>query len=300
MGVFPEHAFGTCLALFLMIVGGMLALSGLIAFIGWTGSSLAGKSSKTQTERKDATENDGRRTPFKRQFSLNSFHSSVAHGNLVRLLILFHLPITIYSCYHLTLDPSKVTVGSKVLAGFSFTIFSLLLPAWLTFRITTTNTSKLYEATRTLLALGPLYNQYQPKSQLFSGLFFFANVAIGAVIGFGQQSGTAQAVIILVIEVLNTLATSVWLPWMTGAQMGVISFMFCVARIVATVLVVILAPPVSIYTQVTASSYIFLGKHRCPSWRLDSLWYSLCPWLDVSWVCAHVSNQAARGHCPFY
>jgi hypothetical protein len=159
-------------------------------------------------------------------------------------LILFHLPITIYSCYNLTLEPSKVGVRSKVLAGLSFTILSLLLPAWLTFRIATTSTSKLYEATRTLLALGPLYNQYQPRSQLFSALFFAANVVIGAVIGFGQGSGTAQAVVILAVEVLNTLATSVWLPWMTGAQMGVISFMFCVARIITTVLVVILAPPV--------------------------------------------------------
>ena len=189
----------------------------------------------------------GRRTPFKRRFSLNSFHGSVIHGNLVRLLILFHLPITIYSCYNLTLDPSKTPARSKVLAGLSFTFLSLLLPAWLTFRVATTNTSKLYDATRTLLALGPLYNQYQPNSQLFSAFFFAGNVAIGTVIGFGQGSGTAQAVIILVIEVANTLATSVWLPWMNGAQMGVISFMFCVARIIATVLIVILAPPVSLF-----------------------------------------------------
>jgi hypothetical protein len=64
------------------------------------------------------------------------------------------------------------------------------------------------------------------------------------IIGFGQNNGTVQAVLILVVEVLSTLATSVWLPWMNGAQMGVISFMFCVARIIATVLVVILAPAV--------------------------------------------------------
>ncbi|KAG8823430.1 hypothetical protein FRC17_009337 [Serendipita sp. 399] len=77
------------------------------------------------------------------------------------------------------------------------------------------------------------------------------------VIGFGQKSGTVQAVIILIVEVGITLSTSVWLPWMTGAQMGVISFMFCVARIIATVLVVILAPPVSIGTQ--AAGWVTFG-----------------------------------------
>lgn len=112
------------------------------------------------------------------------------------------------------------------------------------FRVATTSTSKLYDATRTLLALGPLYNEYQHDSQLFAGMMFGANLCLGIVVGCGQQSGTAQAIIILVVEVVVTLSTSIWLPWMHGAQMGVISFIFCVARIVAAVLMVILARPV--------------------------------------------------------
>jgi hypothetical protein len=259
VGVLPQHAFGICLSTFLIIVAVVIALSAIITIVGWAGSSIFGKTKKMPSERKDAVEIEGRRTPWKRRFSLNSFHGSVTHGNLVRLLILFHLPITIYSCYHLTLSPSVASVRSKVLAGLSFTLFSLLLPAWLIFRIATTSTSKLYEATRTLLALGPLYNQYQPKSQLFCGLFFASNVVTGAVVGFGQKSGTVQAVIILIVEVLVTLSTSVWLPWMTGAQMGVISFMFCVARIIATVLVVILAPPVCSLPDLHSSLTLVTG-----------------------------------------
>jgi len=60
MGVLPEHAFGICLVIFLMIVATMIAASGVIALIGWTGSSLSGKSSKNQSERKDAAESDGK------------------------------------------------------------------------------------------------------------------------------------------------------------------------------------------------------------------------------------------------
>ncbi|PVF96351.1 hypothetical protein CPB86DRAFT_762385 [Serendipita vermifera] len=257
VGVLPQNAFGICMSTFLLITASVIVLSTLITIIGWTGSALSGKAKKPQSERKDALESDGRRRHWKRRFSLNSFHGSVAHGNLVRLLILFHFPITIYSCYHLTLDSTIASPASKALAGLSFTLFSFILPGWLIFRVVTTNTSRLYEATRTLLALGPLYNQYQPRSQLFCILFFASNIVVGMVVGFGQKNGTVQAVIILIIEVLLTLSTSVWLPWMTGAQMGVISFMFCVARIIATVLVVILAPPVNIGSQ--AGGWIAFG-----------------------------------------
>lgn len=78
---------------------------------------------------------------------------------------------------------------------------------------------------------------------------FGANLCLGVVVGCGQQSGTAQAIVILVVEVIVTLSTSIWLPWMHGAQMGVISFIFCVARIIAAVLMVILARPVRASTR---------------------------------------------------
>ena len=82
---------------------------------------------------------------------------------------------------------------------------------------------------------------------------FAANLCLGVIVGCGQQSGTAQAIIILVVEVIVTLSTSIWLPWMHGAQMGVISFIFCVARIVAAVLMVILARPVCTTSAVPLS-----------------------------------------------
>jgi len=190
-----------------------------------------------------------RRPWWKFRMGRNSFHGSTLHGNLVRLLILFHFPITTYSCYQLTLDSSIASITSKVLAALSFALLSVLIPSWLLFRVATSSTSRLYDATRTLLALGPLYNEYQHESQLFAGMMFVANLCLGVVVGCGQQSGTAQAIIILVVEVVVTLSTSIWLPWMHGAQMGVISFIFCVARIIAAVLMVILARPVRASTR---------------------------------------------------
>ena len=133
---------------------------------------------------------------------------------------------------------------SITLAVLSFAFFSVLLPGFLILRLARTPTTKLYDETRTLLALGPLYNHFRPDSQMFSGLLFLSNLINGIAIGCGQRSGTAQAIVILVSEVVSALVTSVWLPWGTGAGMGLLSFLFCVARIVTAVLLVILTPTV--------------------------------------------------------
>lgn len=176
---------------------------------------------------------------------LESFHGSVLQGNLIRLLVLFHFPVTLMSCYQMTLM-GQSSPGTVALAAISFTFLSLAFPIFFVFRLYITNTSKLYDETWTLLALGPLYNHYRHGSQLFACLLFATNIAFGLTIGCGQKSGTAQAIIILVIEVVSALGTSFWLPWGHGASMGLISFLFCVARIVIAVLMVILAPIVSL------------------------------------------------------
>ena len=174
----------------------------------------------------------------------DSFHLSVLHGNLVRILVLFHLPVTVFSCYQMSLPRSLIGTSPVVLASLSFVIFSILIPAHLVIRVTFTTTNKLYDETRTLLSLGPLYNHYRHGSQLFASLFFATNIVFGVTIGVGQKSGTAQAIIILVVEVVSALVTSIWLPWGSGASMGLISFLFCVARIVIAVLLLILTPAV--------------------------------------------------------
>lgn len=177
---------------------------------------------------------------------IGSFHGSVLHGNLVRILVLFHLPITIFSVYEMIQHAPLVARARTVLAALSFAIFSVLIPLHLVLRVTFTTTNKLYDETRTLLSLGPLYNHYRHGSQMFATLLFANNIAFGVTIGAGQKSGTAQAIVILVVEVISALGTSIWLPWGSGAGMGLISFLFCVARIVVAVLLVILTPVVCV------------------------------------------------------
>ncbi|CAE6411879.1 unnamed protein product [Rhizoctonia solani] len=275
VGLREQDLFGMCVSTFLAIVASTLVISVFIWAVDWLISSVAsGKSNHTRSrgiapngsgDMKDvvrspspdfqlypgvtarsAAHAHARRGWWRYRLGQSSFHGSVLHGNLVRLLLLFHLPVTIFSCYQFTLGRSTATTLSIILAALTFAVFSIGIPLFLIYRVTTTPTGKLYDATRTLLALGPLYNHYGHGSQLFAGLFFANNIALGSVIGAGQKSGTAQSIIILVIEVTSALATSIWLPWGKGAHMSLISFLFCVLRIISSVLLVILSPVVAI------------------------------------------------------
>ncbi|KAH9943196.1 uncharacterized protein BXZ73DRAFT_40772 [Epithele typhae] len=284
VGLRPQDLFPISMSLFLAILAATIVLSVLVSAMDWLlsvfsdpnagappAAGLGGsRSPRYSSASKDVLDGVGNNVTVDENRSLNghflfsrsarlptgrswwrsrgnfaSFHGSALQGNLIRVLMLFHLPITIFSCYHLSLH-GQVSTTSLALAALSFASLSVLLPALLVLRLTFTRTSKLYDETWTLLSLGPLYNHYRHGSQLFACTLFAINIAFGVTIGFGQRSGTAQAVIILVVEVAAALGTSIWLPWGQGASMGLISFLFCVGRIVIAVLLVILTPVVSI------------------------------------------------------
>ncbi|KAJ7055094.1 hypothetical protein C8F01DRAFT_1030621 [Mycena amicta] len=278
VGVRPQDLFGICIVLFLGIVAATIVLSAIVWFIDFVGSVVSGAISHTSGRRarspgpkelENAAANEdkaamfrpasrltlsgggvisSRKPWYRMRTQISSFHWSVLHGNLVRILVIFHLPLTIFAVYEMTQPASLASTRARALAGLSFAILSVLLPVMLVVRVTMTTTNKLYDETRTLLALGPLYNHYRHGSQLFASLLFATNLVFGIVIGAGQKSGTAQAIVILVVEVAAALVTSIWLPWGSGASMGLISFLFCVARIVVAVLLVILTPAISIGT----------------------------------------------------
>ena len=206
-----------------------------------------------------------RKLRFRLRPDFSSFHFTVLQGNLVRILMLFHLPVTIFSSYHLTIG-HEATALSIAFAALSLVAFSIIIPILLIFRLFINSTSKLYDETWTLLALGPLYNQFRHGSQLFACIFFATSLGLGVTIGCGQKSGIAQAIIILLIEVTTALVTSIWLPWGHGASMGLISFLFCVARIVVAVLLVILTPTVSVLRpHLTSGPNRPISVVRCPS-----------------------------------
>ena len=164
-----------------------------------------------------------------------------------------------------------------VLAGLAFAVFSVALPLFLLYRIFRTPTAKLYDAMRTLLSLGPMYNIYAQGNQLYYGLRFLASLVTGITVGVGQEHGLAQAIVLLVVEIAFGIGTTIWHPWRAGAGMVIPGFLFAMIRILSAALLVVMAPSVS-----QSARSVFVGSvadicavaNSVPRYRLDSVCYS--------------------------
>jgi hypothetical protein len=287
VGLRPQDLFPTSMKLWLIIVGAAVVVSSIIWAVDWFISSCTGRGRKGlrgsmsppmrfsgAEANNEVSDFSGLRSDDETVFATSrgaphkvrrwwhyrlgqsSFHGSILQGNIVRLLVLFHLPITIFSTYEFSRSP-KSDVSSMALSAVTFALISVLIPVLLLVRLALTPTKKSYDATRTLLALGPLYSHYAQGSQMFAAVFLAHSLALGITLGAGQGSGTVQAIVILVVEVAYALATSIWLPWGERASMGIISFLFCVSRIVTAVLLIILTPLVCflVFSPPSATDY---------------------------------------------
>lgn len=151
-------------------------------------------------------------------------HLAWLQGNLTRILQLFHLPLCVFSVYQFTLYSTAPT-STFALAVVMFAVVCLAAPTAVMWQIWQTPVRELYTSLPLLLSVGPLYTIYSDECTLFGGARLIGNVVVGVVIGAGQKSGTAQAAVIVLVEVIDTLVTSLWLPWGDNAAMGPLAFL---------------------------------------------------------------------------
>jgi hypothetical protein len=139
-------------------------------------------------------------------------HLALLQGNLTRVLLLFHLPLSLFSAYQFTLYSSS-PISTFALAVITFAVVCVVIPTYLLWQLHAKSARDLYTSLPALLSLGVLYNTYAEECVLFPAATFGSNLVIGVVIGAAQTAGTAQAAIILIVEVAHTLITSLWLPY---------------------------------------------------------------------------------------
>jgi hypothetical protein len=180
---------------------------------------------------------------FRPKGEAGAFHACALYGNLLRLILIFHLPVTVFSIYQLVLG-SRASAVSRVFAALAFAFISVLIPAGVMWKIYRTPSGKLYDATRTLLSLGPMYNVYVEEKQMFRAVPLGASLITGIVVGAGQGSGLAQAVILVLVELATLIAPAVWYPWDEGASMGAPHTFITAVRTISIVLVMLLSPEV--------------------------------------------------------
>ncbi|WVQ77186.1 hypothetical protein IAR50_006869 [Cryptococcus sp. DSM 104548] len=177
---------------------------------------------------------------FRPRGEAGAFHAAALYGNLIRLILVFHLPVTIFSMYQLCIG-SQASIVSRVFAALAFAFISVLFPALILWKIYKTPTGKLYDATRTLLSLGPMYNIYVEKKQMYRALTLLASLVIGIAIGAGQGTGLAQAIVLIIVELVMLIVPGVWYPWGEGASMGAPNAFLGALRLISVVLVMLLS-----------------------------------------------------------
>ncbi|WWC61710.1 uncharacterized protein I303_104295 [Kwoniella dejecticola CBS 10117] len=187
---------------------------------------------------------------FRFKGEAGAFHAAALYGNLIRLILTFHLPITAFSLYQLTLG-SRASIVSRVFAALAFASISVIIPAFILYRISRTASGKLYDATRTLLSLGPMYNIYVENKQMYRVVPLTASLIVGIVIGAGQKSGIAQAIIVILVELAMLIIPGVWYPWGEGASMGAPNAFLGMIRLISAVLVMLLSPPIALNSPTT-------------------------------------------------
>ncbi|GAA5872660.1 hypothetical protein JCM16303_004595 [Sporobolomyces ruberrimus] len=180
-------------------------------------------------------------------------HLALLQGNLTRVLVLFHLPLTIFSVYQFTLRSTSPT-STFALAVVTFAAVCLVWPLYLLWVIHREPSRDLYTSLPLLLSTGVLYNTYAEECCLFPIVTLASSFIVGIVIGAAQSFGTAQAAVILLVEVASTICQSLWLPWGDNSAMGPLAFLLSLARIVIAVLLVVLSPTVAISNE--AGSWI--------------------------------------------
>ncbi|OCF74818.1 membrane protein [Kwoniella mangroviensis CBS 8886] len=184
---------------------------------------------------------------FRFKGEAGAFHAAALYGNLIRLILIFHMPITAFSIYQLTLG-SRASIVSRVFAALAFAFISVIIPAFILHRISRTASGKLYDATRTLLSLGPMYNIYVENKQMYRIVPLTASLIVGIVVGAGQKSGIAQAIIVIIVELAMLIIPGVWYPWGEGASMGASNAFLGLLRLCTMVLVMLLSRPIALNT----------------------------------------------------
>ncbi|KNZ49963.1 hypothetical protein VP01_466g6 [Puccinia sorghi] len=173
-----------------------------------------------------------------------SHHFALLQGNLLRLFILFYLPLVVFSSYQLTLIHTAPTV--TVIIAACVLAACAIIPIVQLCRLRNRPTQELIDTPTLLLTLGPLYNMYDDHNRMFMGVRFASSFIVGLVIGTAQSHGIVQAVVLLVAELTETMLTSLWLPWGDGAAMAPLTFICSVSRIITAVILVVMTPVVGV------------------------------------------------------
>lgn len=139
------------------------------------------------------------------------WHFRMFCGNLLRVTLLFQLPIVIFSSFQIallrprtdTFPASKVSVALAVL----LLLFVTLFPFWALWRVHVNSVRDTAGKVPPLLSYGTLYNLFGDRSYQFMLVRLVGVTIVGIFVGALQSHPLVQVIIILVVEIVETLTT---------------------------------------------------------------------------------------------
>lgn len=139
-------------------------------------------------------------------------HARMLCGNLLRLIMLFQLPLIIFSTFHIHLlsqASENVEPASTTTAGLAVVLLVVIIcfPFYALWRVHVNSKRNTAGSMQALLAYGTLYNVFGDQSYQFMFVRLAGVTVVGIVIGAVQRSPLAQTITLLVFELVETLTT---------------------------------------------------------------------------------------------
>ncbi|KAH8723750.1 hypothetical protein GQ44DRAFT_298189 [Phaeosphaeriaceae sp. PMI808] len=225
IGMSRERDMWACMAIFLLVLIGIVVLITQIGFLGrWTYRIIAHDQSGDLT---------GKNWPF-------------TAGNVVRIVFnFFMLPIICLSLFQLVVAPRSP--GSVVATAVVILIIvagSATLIFWSIF--TTRPRAHLFDDLRTVLTYGPLYNTYSDDAAPFAFIPVLLTIIRGIAIGAIQPSGIAQIIMLAICEVILILTLHAFKPFQSNTSMNAYHTFFAAVRLTCVLLSVAFVPSLGV------------------------------------------------------
>ena len=158
----------------------------------------------------------------------HSTHLAMLHGNLLRFVYFFHLPITISVWYGLVGVPPSYRTFFYVV----FLLIVIFVPFHALWKIWNAPARLLYQDKLFFLRYGPLYNTYRPGAHRYAAAVFAHSFVFGTIVGTSQMNDKVGAIAAVILELFFGILSTLYLPWDANG-MGPLNLYICALRFVS-------------------------------------------------------------------
>ncbi|KXS94989.1 hypothetical protein AC578_1519 [Pseudocercospora eumusae] len=243
IGMSEGQDIWACMAIWLLVIAGIVVLLCQAGFLGRWIFHVATKTTEEDLRKKNL--------PF-------------TLGNIVRLLFnFFILPIVALSLFQLVIAPRSSTA---VVACAAVLLLIMIVWAGWILRIIfgTKPRTLLFDDMPTVLLYGPLYNTYSDSAAPFALVPVFITFMRGVAIGAVQPSGIGQIIVLAICEVILILTLNGFRPFQGQTSMNLYHTFFASVRLVTVLLMIAFVPTLGV-TEAPKGwiGYIILLLHAC-------------------------------------